>query len=479
MSATACPDTCDSWDFAARYFGDCVCSRRDALSFVLGCVSIVAWGVAELPQIVANWRNRSSEGVSLAFIATWLTGDAFNLVGCAVSPTLPTQLYTAMLYTATTVVLIVQHLHYDNRRSDAATKRETEGAEDVHGRSHRLGDIENGDGDVWNDDAARGTDARPLLGRHRRDASGGDASDDENKSSASAAAFESVGSIFGTTPGSARTFALLGSVSHPYGSGSHVGSHPRARSHGRAHRRSLGSLPANSRTSRDLPPPSSSGEDGGTLDGEGGRGRGDGGARGWGGARSGLTTSLAAAAATGSSLSVFSALASRFDADAGRIGVKSEGSRRLLETSSEFIRAPLVRAPTWLGPALGWTMTAIYLSGRVPQIVRNHARGSVEGLSVSMFALAVVGNATYLGSILARSTRWVTIAPNMPWIVDAGMCLVMDAVILAQSAWYGGCGGCFGCFGKSRAAGSTHARADSGYASDDESGSDESLLDPV
>ena len=25
-------------------------------------------------------------------------------------------------------------------------------AEDVHGRSHRLGDIENGEGDVWNDD---------------------------------------------------------------------------------------------------------------------------------------------------------------------------------------------------------------------------------------------------------------------------------------------------------------------------------------
>ena len=476
MPATACPDTCDSWDFAARYFGDCVCSRRDALSFVLGCVSIVAWGLAELPQIIANWRNRSSEGVSLAFIATWLTGDAFNLVGCAVSPTLPTQLYTAMLYTSTTVVLIAQHLHYNNRRSDAATKRETEGAEDVHGRSHRLGDIENGEGDVWNDDAARGTDARPLLGRHRRDASG-DASDDENKSSASAAAFESVGSIFGTTPGSARTFALLGSVPHP--SGSYSGSHPRAvRSHGRAHRRSLGSLPPRPQ-SHDLPPLSSSGEDGGTSNGDGGRGRG------WGGARSGLTTSLAAAAATGSSLSVFSALA---NADAGRgfesasrrlLETSSEfesASRRLLETSSEFIRAPLVRAPTWLGPALGWTMTAIYLSGRVPQIARNHARGSVEGLSVSMFVLAVVGNATYLGSILARSTRWVTVAPNMPWIVDAGMCLVMDAVILAQSAWYGGCGGWRG---RDQAAGSTRTPPDSGYASDDESGSDESLLDPV
>ena len=315
MSATACPDTCDSWDFAARYFGDCVCSRRDALSFVLGCVSIVAWGVAELPQIIANWRNRSSEGVSLAFIATWLTGDAFNLVGCAVSPTLPTQLYTAMLYTSTTVVLIAQHLHYNNRRSDAATKRETEGAEDVHGRYHRLGDIENGEGDVWNDDAARGTDARPLLGRHRRDASG-DAGDDENKSSASAAAFESAGSIFGTTPGSARTFASLGSVPHP--SGSHSGSHPRAaRSHGRRAQlctgaRSVRSPRARSRATRRRR--RRAGRTAGRRTGMAG-----GGGVGWGEKR--LTTSLAAAAATGSSLSVFSALANADRRTRVRIGV--------------------------------------------------------------------------------------------------------------------------------------------------------------
>ena len=117
-------------------------------------------------------------------------------------------------------------------------------------------------------------------------------------------------------------------------------------------------------------------------------------------------------------------------------------------------------------------MTAIYLSGRVPQIARNHARGSVEGLSVSMFVLAVVGNATYLGSILARSTRWVTVAPNMPWIVDAGMCLVMDAVILAQSARVRDTG----MARKTGAAGST-TPPDS-VRLDDESGT-RSLLDPV
>ena len=144
----------------------------------------------------------------------------------------------------------------------------------------------------------------------------------------------------------------------------------------------------------------------------------------------------------------------------------------MLESSSEFIRAPLVKAPGWVGPFLGWTMTAIYLSGRVPQIMRNHTRGSVEGLSVSMFVLAVVGNATYLGSILARSLEWARIHPNLPWIVDAAMCLVMDAVILGQSAWYGGC-----CGGGGGGSGGGVVQGNSGYASD-ESGSEEDD-DPV
>ena len=149
-------------------------------------------------------------------------------------------------------------------------------------------------------------------------------------------------------------------------------------------------------------------------------------------------------------------------------------SRKLLESSSEFIRAPLVKAPGWVGPFLGWTMTAIYLSGRVPQIMRNHTRGSVEGLSVSMFVLAVVGNATYLGSILARSLEWARIHPNLPWIVDAAMCLVMDAVILGQSAWYGGC-----CVGKegSGGGGVVNTPGNSGYASDESASQEDD--DPV
>ena len=121
---TDCPADCDfaAWRWTQRWFGDCVCTSRDAASFTLGLVSVFAWGVAELPQIVTNFRNGTSEGVSFAFVATWLTGDALNLIGCAVSPTLPTQLYTAIVYTSTTVVLIAQHVAY-GRRGEAAKRR--------------------------------------------------------------------------------------------------------------------------------------------------------------------------------------------------------------------------------------------------------------------------------------------------------------------------------------------------------------------
>ena len=85
---TDCPADCEfaAWRWTQRWFGDCVCTSRDAASFTLGLVSVFAWGVAELLQIVTNFRNGTSEGVSFAFVATWLTGDALNLIGCAVEP---------------------------------------------------------------------------------------------------------------------------------------------------------------------------------------------------------------------------------------------------------------------------------------------------------------------------------------------------------------------------------------------------------
>ncbi|RYR80074.1 hypothetical protein Ahy_A01g004853 isoform C [Arachis hypogaea] len=98
-----------------KYFKDCLCNVKDDISFSFGLISLVCWGVAEIPQIITNFRTKSSHGVSLAFLFTWVAGDIFNLVGCLLEPaTLPTQFYTALLYTITTIVLVLQSLYYDH-----------------------------------------------------------------------------------------------------------------------------------------------------------------------------------------------------------------------------------------------------------------------------------------------------------------------------------------------------------------------------
>ncbi|KAK9231116.1 hypothetical protein WN943_021348 [Citrus x changshan-huyou] len=137
---------CVGW--IERYFKDCLCNVKDEFSFGFGLSSLVCWGVAEIPQIITNFRTKSSHGVSLLFLLTWVAGDIFNLTGCLLEPatvsvrlrilclstagdvSLPTQFYTALLYTISTVVLVLQGVYYDHifkrlkGRHTKATRRE-------------------------------------------------------------------------------------------------------------------------------------------------------------------------------------------------------------------------------------------------------------------------------------------------------------------------------------------------------------------
>ena len=64
---------CVRW--VEKYFKDCLCSLKDEFSFTFGLISLVCWGVAEIPQIITNFRTKSSHGVSLAFLLTWVAGS--------------------------------------------------------------------------------------------------------------------------------------------------------------------------------------------------------------------------------------------------------------------------------------------------------------------------------------------------------------------------------------------------------------------
>ncbi|KAD5317449.1 hypothetical protein E3N88_17395 [Mikania micrantha] len=111
LLACSADQHCSQW--ARTYMNYCLCTRKDWISLILGIVSVISWGVAEVPQIITNYKEKSSESLALGFILTWILGDLLNVFGCLLEPaTLPTQYYTAVLYLVTTLALASQAIYY-------------------------------------------------------------------------------------------------------------------------------------------------------------------------------------------------------------------------------------------------------------------------------------------------------------------------------------------------------------------------------
>lgn len=121
---------CVGW--VNRYLKDCLCNLRDEFSFGFGLISLFCWAIAEIPQIVTNFRTKSSHGISLLFLLTWVAGslnlpnpiqsffpsvsqlslktnidesmffvfcrDIFNLVGCLLEPVTVSFQFSHLLY---------------------------------------------------------------------------------------------------------------------------------------------------------------------------------------------------------------------------------------------------------------------------------------------------------------------------------------------------------------------------------------------
>uniref|UniRef100_A0A7I4FUY3 Vacuolar amino acid transporter YPQ1 n=1 Tax=Physcomitrium patens TaxID=3218 RepID=A0A7I4FUY3_PHYPA len=113
------------------------------------------------------------------------------------------------------------------------------------------------------------------------------------------------------------------------------------------------------------------------------------------------------------------------------------GTTHISHNAHSFGDHFLGEEPSPLGEVFGWIMACIYMGGRLPQIWLNIKRGTVEGLNPLMFAFALLGNATYVGSILVRSMDWQqALKPNLAWLVDAAVCVILDIFILCQFIYY-------------------------------------------
>lgn len=341
-------------DWVEKYFQDCLCNLKDDFSFAFGLISLVCWGVAEIPQIITNFRTKSGHGVSLAFLLTWVAGDVFNLVGCFLEPaTLPTQLYTALLYTISTLVLVFQSVYYDHIR------RWWKCPQGNVNNDHRDEEDKEPLRPTW-DHSETPTPSVPVKASPRRDFY-----------------YTSARSMAGSATPPYRSH-LWTARSGPSTLGIDVDSSSDDESAPISYKRSV---------SKPMPIPRSAGY--GTI----------------------LATSVNLPIQT-KALMVQTGLT---------------GRKLLLENNMEH---------NVLGQWLGWLMAVIYMGGRLPQIYLNIERGNVEGLNPLMFVFALLANVTYVASILVRSTEWDRIKANMPWLLDAVVCVGLDLFIILQYIYY-------------------------------------------
>ncbi|KAG5089529.1 hypothetical protein GYH30_001944 [Glycine max] len=347
---------CVGW--VEKYLDDCLCNLKDKISFGFGFISLVCWGVAEIPQIITNFRAKSSHGVSLAFLLTWVAGDIFNLLGCHLElATLPTQYYTALLYTITTIVLVLQSFYYDYIYK--------------WGKPLRKINI---------DEAHEEEEKKPLRQKPGRD-SGIPIQNDGPKETPRRDYYYR----------SARSLAA--NDTPPFGT----------------YLRAAKSVPSamemnNDSSSDDEAPPLSSTKP--------------------------VTQPRPIPRSVPASYGTFLAASMNLPRQGNALmeGYKRFNGRKLLSQEHNMHSA--------LGQWLGWLMAVIYMGGRLPQIWLNIKRGSVEGLNPLMFIFALIANATYVGSILVRTIEWESIRANMPWLLDAIVCVALDLFIILQYANY-------------------------------------------
>ena len=101
-------------------------------------------------------------------------------------------------------------------------------------------------------------------------------------------------------------------------------------------------------------------------------------------------------------------------------------------SDSEDPDAPATVVESPLAEFLGYFSAVLYLVARIPQMLQNHRRRSVEGLSMGFFTLSVLGNLTYAGQVIVYRTDAKWLRAYLPWLLGSLGTIIEDLVILAQ-----------------------------------------------
>ncbi|KAK9450086.1 PQ loop repeat-domain-containing protein [Limtongia smithiae] len=307
---------------------------RVVLSGVLGFSSIACWVVLLVPQLVDQWRSKSSDGVSLLFLTAWFLGDLANLVGAVWARLLRPVVLLAVWFCVADAVELGSACYY--RYMKVAQLVDSDGEEDaVLIDSNAMPEEDEDEQVLEDDDAGAGT---PLL------------------------------------PTDSVAVAALHDASRRDSSGNVV------RPQNLTSRRSQLAATFYRRVLVNYVLP------------------------------------VAGVFVAGTVMYAFSDKS----ANSGSDDDDSDGKIGLA-----------------IGPqVLGYISAALYLSARVPQILQNHRRKSVRGLSLLFFMYSTIGNVTYALQILCYSTEARYVLLNLSWLLGSLGTVAQDAVIFAQFYLY-------------------------------------------
>lgn len=96
--------------------GTCIPTPLAALSSLLGALSILSWLCAQLPQIVKNYRLKSTSGLSIYFLGEWCLGDFSNLSGALLTRQAAWQVIIGAYYCFVDLSLVIQWFWYEKLR---------------------------------------------------------------------------------------------------------------------------------------------------------------------------------------------------------------------------------------------------------------------------------------------------------------------------------------------------------------------------
>ncbi|KAJ2968146.1 hypothetical protein NQ176_g9320 [Zarea fungicola] len=130
---------------------------REVFSGIFGSISVTASMSLTIPQLLANYRVASADGLSTTFLTMWLVGDACNLLGALCTQLAPTATILASCLFILDSLLLIQTFYYNVKNSryiNGFTK-----ASSVNSTRLPIGESE--------DTISEPSEAEPLLGARR------------------------------------------------------------------------------------------------------------------------------------------------------------------------------------------------------------------------------------------------------------------------------------------------------------------------